>query len=332
MRTLILGGSGFLGSHLVDELKSHGHDVRVFDRHLERYRAPRDGVEYVLGDFGNRIQVSDALETIDVVYHFVGTALPKTSNDQPALDVERSVNRTLALLEECVTKGVQKVVYISSGGTVYGVPQTLPVVEDSPTWPICSYGVTRLCVEKYLEMFHHLHGLKYVTLRPSNPFGPRQNPSAAQGVMSVFLGHIIEGRDITIWGDGSVVRDYIYVRDLVEGIYVASIADSEHRVFNLGSGVGITLNKLVDLMGEHVGRRAKIHYSPNRAFDVPAIYLDITRARDELGWQPTTQLGDGVDLTLEFLRTELGDAGKSSQQGLAVRAPARALSPSALAS
>jgi UDP-glucose 4-epimerase len=306
MRAVVLGGNGFIGSHLVDELRRHGHHVRVFDRHPERYRRPVGGVEYVFGDFGERGHVSDALDTMDVVYDFIGTALPSASNEDPTRDVEVSVLRTLTLLEECVAKRVKKVVYISSGGTIYGVPRALPVAEDSPNWPICSYGVTRLCVEKYLELFRHLYGLRYVTIRPSNAFGPRQDPEGVQGVISVFLGQIINGLGITIWGDGSVVRDYIYVQDLVEGIYAASIADSEHRVFNLGSGVGITLNELVDVICERAGRRTTIDYAPDRAFDVPAIYLDITRAREELGWRPTTQLGGGIDLTLAFLRSELG--------------------------
>lgn len=305
MRTLILGGNGFIGSHLVDLVQRHGHHVRVFDRHPERYRGPLEGVEYISGDFGNREEVSEALEGIDLVYHLVGGTLPQSSNDDPAADVRANVLRGIALLEECVARGIGKVLYVSSGGTVYGSPQTLPVHEDSPTWPICSYGVTRLCLERYLALFHHLHGLEYVVVRPSNAFGPRQDPKGVQGVISVFMGRILEGRGITIWGDGSVVRDYVYVQDLVEGIYSASVATAEHRVFNLGSGQGIALSELVAVINGQLGGGAEVEYAAKRTFDVPAIYLDVTRAREELAWQPRTSLEDGIAATLEFLRAEV---------------------------
>ena len=309
MRTLILGGNGFIGSHLVDEVSRHGHHVRVFDRHPERYREPLDSVEYIFGDFGNRAQVSAALDGIDVVYHLVGATLPQSSNENPGLDVETNVIRTIALLEECVANGVGRVLYVSSGGTIYGVPRKLPAHEDSPTSPISSYGITRLCVEKYFELFWHLHGLDYVVVRPSNAFGPRQNPRGAQGVVSVFLAGAVEGRSLTIWGDGTIVRDYIYVRDLVQGIYAASVTSAEHRVFNLGSGVGVSLDDVVELIAQRVGRSVQVKYAPKRMADVPAIYLDVRRAGEHLGWRPKTSLENGIALTLDSLRhSELPDA------------------------
>lgn len=308
MRALVLGGNGFIGSHLVDELLRHGHYVRVFDKYPELYRKPLNNVDYVYGDFGNRGLVSDALDKIDVVYHLISTTLPKTSNEDPAFDVQSNVIETLFLLEQSVANKIKKFVYISSGGTVYGVPATLPIPEDSPTFPLCSYGITKLCIEKYLEMFHHLYGLDYVVIRPSNPFGTRQNPKNAQGVISVFLGNIMQKRTITIWGDGSVVRDYIFVQDLVEGIYCSSVSTLNHRIFNMGSGAGISLNQLVTVIDKYLGCKSNVEYMPKRSFDIPEIYLDVSRAKDELGWQPKTQLIDGIDLTSEFLKTYLQSA------------------------
>ena len=304
MRTLVLGGNGFIGSHLVDEVRRQGHQVRVFDRSPERYREPLEGVEYVFGDFGNRREVSDALEGIDLVYHLVGTSLPQSSNEDPASDVATSIIRTIALLEECVAKGVGRFLYVSSGGTVYGIPQAFPVHEDSSTRPICSYGITRLCVEKYLELFRHLYGLDYVVVRPSNAFGPRQDPHGAQGVISVFIGRMLEGQGITIWGNGSVVRDYVYVHDLAEGIYSASVTIAEHRVFNLGSGQGVALSELVAVIDSQLDRKSAVEYAAERPVDVPAIYLDVSRAREELAWEPKTTLQDGIAATLEFLRAQ----------------------------
>ena len=310
-----LGGNGFIGSHLVDLVRRHGHCVRVFDRHPERYRAPLDGVEYVFGDFGNREEVSAALEGIDLVYHLVGDTLPQSLKRRSGRRRAGKRPPGIALLEECVARGVSKVLFVSSGGTVYGIPQTLPVHEDSPTWPICSYGVTKLCLERYFALFHHLHGLEYAVVRPSNAFGPRQNPEAMQGVISVFMGRILEGRGITIWGDGSVVRDYLFVQDLVEGIYSASVATAEHRVFNLGSGQGIALNELVAAIDGQLAGRTNVEYAPKRVCDVPAIYLDVTRARDELAWQPRTSLEDGIAATLEFLSEELTLRGAGTTSG-----------------
>ena len=168
---LVLGGNGFIGSHLVDRLIADGHFVRVFDKYPERYRAPLPEVEYHLGDFGNRGLLLDALRDIDVVYHLISTSLPKTSNDDPAFDVQSNVIETLFLLEQCLAKSVLKFVFVSSGGTVYGRPDRLPIVEESPTNPECSYGITKLTIEKYLNLYHHLHGLDYVVVRPSNPYG-----------------------------------------------------------------------------------------------------------------------------------------------------------------
>ena len=306
MQALILGGNGFIGSHLVDEVRRQGHGVRVFDRSPEQYRDPIEGVEYVFGDFGNRRDVRDALERVDLVYHLVGTSLPQSSSEDPASDVETSVLRTIALLEDCVAAGVGRILYVSSGGTVYGIPQAFPVTEDSPTMPICSYGITRLCVEKYLELFRYLHGLDYVVVRPSNAFGPRQDPHRAQGVISVFMGRMLEGQGITIWGDGSVVRDYVFVHDLVEGIYSASVTAAEHRVFNLGSGRGVALSELLNVIDGQLGRESAVEYAAGRPVDVPAIYLDVSRAREELAWEARTTLEDGIAATLEFLETESG--------------------------
>ena len=204
---LVLGGNGFIGSHLVDRLIADGHFVRVFDKYPERYRAPLPEVEYHLGDFGNRGLLLDALRDIDVVYHLISTSLPKTSNDDPAFDVQSNVIETLFLLEQCLAKSVLKFVFVSSGGTVYGRPDRLPIVEESPTNPECSYGITKLTIEKYLNLYHHLHGLDYVVVRPSNPYGSRQDPHGIQGAIAVFLGRVASGKSIEIWGDGTFSKD-----------------------------------------------------------------------------------------------------------------------------
>lgn len=303
MNVLVLGGNGFIGSHLVDKLITEGHNVRVLDKYEERYRKPLDGVVYYIGDFGNRGILAEALTNVDIVFHLVSTSLPKTSNDDPAYDVQSNVIETLFLLEECIKNKIKKIVYSSSGGTVYGKPTSLPIAETSPTDPECSYGITKLTIEKYLSLFYQLYGLDYSIIRPSNPFGSRQNPTGIQGAISVFLGRIAQNQSIEIWGDGEVVRDYIYVEDLVDGIYKASILETNIKIFNMGSGVGYSLNEIVQCISEVCGREVKVNYTAKRTFDVPKIFLDISRAKQVLMWKPRTSLKDGIHKTWEFILT-----------------------------
>ena len=302
MNTLVLGGNGFIGSHLVDRLLPEGHAVHVFDRQPERYRKPLAGVVYHIQDFGNRAFLAALLPQMDIVFHLVSTTVPKTSNDDPAFDVMSNVVETIYLLEQCVKGKVKKVVFVSTGGAVYGTPAALPVAEDSPESPESSYGITKFTIEKYLGLFHRLYGLNYVILRPSNPFGERQNPDGDQGVIAVFLGKIAKGQAIDIWGDGSNVKDYIYISDLIDGLYKAAFRDTAHRVFNLGSGTGHSVNDIVGMITEKVGRHVSVNHLPKGTFDVSRIYLDISRAREELGWEPEISLDEGLRRTWEFVK------------------------------
>ncbi len=302
MNSLILGGNGFIGSHLVDKLLAEGQHVRVFDKYEERYRKPNPLVDYRYGDFGNRGLLAEALAGIDIVFHLVSTTLPKTSNDDPAFDVQSNVIETLFLLEQCISKKIKKIIFVSSGGTIYGKPVKLPISEDSPTDPECSYGITKLTIEKYLSLFNHLYGLDYTIVRPSNPYGSRQDPLGIQGAISVFLGRVARNEQIEIWGDGEVVRDYIFIEDLVSGIYKAATMNATSRIFNLGCGEGHSLNAIVDVIRRVTGADVSVKYTERRSFDVPAIYLDIARAKKELDWMPVTSLEAGIRKTWEFVR------------------------------
>lgn len=301
MNVLVLGGNGFIGSHIVDKLLQEGHTVRVFDKYEEHYRKPLASVEYCFGEFGNRGMLAAALNDVDVVFHLISTTLPKTSNDDPAFDVKSNVVESIYLLEKCVEYKVNKIVYVSSGGTVYGVPKVLPVPEDHSTSPLCSYGICKLTIEYYLSLFKYLYGLDYVVLRLSNPYGERQNPLGIQGAISVFLGKISRKETIEIWGDGEIVRDYIYIKDLVSGIYNAAVLNTSSQVFNLGSGTPLSLNNLLKIIREVVGVDFIVNYSQQRSFDVPAIYLDIAKAQNELSWRPRTPVEVGISKTWDFI-------------------------------
>lgn len=337
MNALILGGNGFIGSHLVDRLLIEGHAVRVFDRCDEKYRPQISGVEYIHSEFGNRRMVSEALAGTDVVFHLISTTIPKTSNDDPHYDVASNVLESLHLLDRCVEQRVRKLVFVSSGGTVYGRPQRLPVSEDSPTNPECSYGIVKLTIEKYLALYRSLHGLDYVIVRPSNPYGPRQNPFGEQGAIAAFLGRVASDEPITIWGDGRVIRDYLFVTDLVDGICRAGSSSSSSRILNLGAGYGRSLNDVVEALRAVVDADVQVTYTNGRSFDVPEVYLDIRKAQAELAWSPTTTLEDGIRQTWDFVNSTIrGDrpyeapgpaAGSTRPRGIVPRVAATAGPP-----
>ncbi len=302
MNVLVLGGNGFIGSHLVDRLYEGGHKVSVLDKKQEIFRRPLPYVEYFVGDLGNRKVCDQALNNCDMVFHLVSTTVPKTSNDDPVFDVLSNVVETLHLLKQCVERRIKRVVFVSTGGAIYGSPLTLPVSEDSPTNPESSYGITKLAIEKYLALFCRLHGLDYVIVRPSNPYGPRQNPDSNQGVVAVFLGKIARNQHIEVWGDGNTIKDYIYIDDLVEGIFRAGFTSGKSRVFNLGSGIGKSVNDILRIIAEVVDHPFEVSHSPTRIYDVSRIYLDITLAEQQLDWKPVTTLDSGIAQTWDFIR------------------------------
>ena len=309
MRCLILGGGGFIGSFLADRLLILGHAVRIFERpRVLPYRAfgREERVEWLAGDFQSAADVEAAVEDCNMVFHLVSTTLPKNSNDDPIYDVETNLVGTLRLLAAAVRCAVKKVVFISSGGTVYGVPSRIPISEEHPTEPLVSYGIVKLAIEKYLHLYWCMHGLDYRVLRVSNPFGERQRVDTAQGAVAVFLSRALAGQPIEIWGDGSVTRDYIYIENVVDAFIMAMKHDGEPRVFNIGSGEGRSLNQLLTTMEELIGRPVERRYLPARKFDVPVNVLDVSRARDVLGWQPRVSFREGLGRTLDWLRTSQG--------------------------
>lgn len=293
MRALVLGGNGFIGSHLVDALHMVGCRVRVFDRSPNRYQEPRPAIDYRIGSFGDSAQIAEALQDVDVVFHLISTSVPSTSNLDPVADIEGNLIGTVVLLQQMVKLGVKRIVYLSSGGTVYGNPSVESVPETHPLNPICSYGVIKVAIENYLHMFNQLHAIEPVVLRASNPFGPRQGHVGVQGVIPTFLQRLKDGERTQIWGDGSVVRDYIYISDLVSLCLKAGLGDTV-GVFNAGSGVGHSLNDLLDIIRRVSGDELAVDYLPGRSFDVKRITLDISKAASEFDWQPAIDIETGI--------------------------------------
>lgn len=299
---LVLGGRGFIGGHLVDALLAEGCHVRCFDRpnieplenRLLGETSLAPNLEIIEGDLGNDSDIVHALEGCDICFHLVSTTLPQTSNADPVFDIESNLISTLRLLNRAVQAKVSKIVFVSSGGTVYGPPHKTPIDETHPTNPICSYGIAKLAIEKYLHLFHQLHGLNYTILRLANPFGERQRTHASQGAIAVFVGKALRGEAIDIWGDGAVVRDYIYIADVVSALLAAMDHNDANDVFNIGSGRGLSLNAILDAIESVTGQPTQRNYLPGRAFDISVNYLNIERARRRLGWSPSIPFEEGL--------------------------------------
>lgn len=304
MKSVIIGGGGFIGSHLVDSLLDDGQDVRVFDRPDARYLkySSQRGADIVTGNFLEPTDVGKAILDCDVVYHLMSATVPQTSNEDPRYDVEANLIGTLQLLTQMRTANVKKIIFASSGGTVYGIPQEIPINENHPTNPISSYGITKLAIEKYLHLYWTLYGMDYCILRIANAYGARQPITQTQGVIPAFLGKAASKEEIIIWGDGSVLRDYVYASDIANAFLQASLYQGDLKVFNIGSGHGHSVNDIIGAIEKNIQVQLHVKYLQGRPFDVPVNVLDISRARSLLGWEPKVRLEDGILHTFEWMQ------------------------------
>lgn len=279
--------------------------MRIFDRRPEAFRPPLAGVDYVTGDLSDVPQIYEAMNGVQAVIHLASATVPSTSNLDPVADINGNLVATVRLLETMRAAGVRKIVYLSSGGTVYGIPQTDPVAETHPLRPISSYGIVKVAIENYLYMEHWLHGLQHVILRASNPYGPRQGHTGIQGIIGTHLWRTANGEPVEVWGDGSVVRDFIHVRDLAE-LCVTAVQSDVAGCYNAGHGTGASVAQIVDSISRTVqatgGAPVVPTYKPGRSFDVPRVVLDIAKARHDFGWMPQIGLDEGIAESWDWVR------------------------------
>jgi len=229
VRCLVLGAGGFLGGNLCHALLDRGALVSGFGRSPPPQALRHPDIAYAVGDMAHPDTLLEAVKGQEIVFHLASSSLPESSNRDPAADLAAGLAANLRLLQICRASGTRKVIFASSGGTVYGMTKSVPIPEDAPTNPISAYGITKLATEKYLRLFHYLHGLDFHALRISNPYGPGQSPFRRQGLVAILLERLLTGKPIEIWGDGEVVRDFVHVNDVVEAFLTAAVYDGPTR-------------------------------------------------------------------------------------------------------
>lgn len=303
MKTIVItGSSGFLGHHVIKRLALNASYSIVC---LDRYEAPflkEYDVTFVKGDFGERHLLDELFANADYVFHMACTMLPAESNKEPYWDVISNVGGTVQLLECAAKHKVKQVVFMSSGGTVYGTPQCIPIREDHPTNPKCSYGIGKLAVEKYLRFFSLQYGIATCAIRLANPYGEYQNPNSQQGAIAVFIKKIMNGETISIWGDGLCRRDFIYAGDFVDAFCKIIGRTDLTGELNIGSGKSHSLIEIVHIIEECLNAKAQIEFLPSRKFDIPVSELDISKAKQILQWEPTTNLHQGISKTVAYFK------------------------------
>lgn len=306
-RCLVLGANGFIGSHLVDVLADRGHHVRCFDRYksnsLAFYNHSHHKIEVFRGDFLSRASLETALKDIEYVFHFISTTNPMTAENDPLIDIETNIKMSVELFKFCSQKKVKKVIFASTGGAIYGESlSNIPVNEETFPKPISPYAIGKLTIENYLRYFKAKHNLHYSVLRISNPYGPRQNILSGQGVVSIFLDKLKNNNPLIVYGDGTMIRDYIYVEDVANMIAGSFQKQTDDSVYNLGSGKGYTINEIISAINKATGIDTNSKNIPTPATFVHSIVLDTSKFTEDFNLTPSTSLDVGIAKTWKSIK------------------------------
>ncbi|WP_277187170.1 NAD-dependent epimerase/dehydratase family protein [Caballeronia sp. BR00000012568055] len=302
---LVTGSSGFLGRALVGRLLSRGHAVRTA-RPLKEARDASSGPSSIRMDASVQ-EWREAMEGCSGVFHLAWSTVPSTANMDPVADLETNLAGTVRMLEALRSRPRVTVVFVSSGGTVYGTADTLPILETHPLQPQTAYGASKVSVEHYMMLYRRTWGLDTRIVRLSNPFGPGQNIKGQLGAASIFAARALADEKIEIWGDGSTIRDYVYIDDAINGFLAAMLTPNQRfgtldPIFNVGSGRGISLRELISVLRTVLEKPVEVDFKPSRGFDVPSNVLDISRARTLLGWTPTVTFEEGLARYITYLK------------------------------
>jgi len=310
VRVLVTGGAGFIGSTLVDRLLAEGHEIDVVDDlstgqlgNLAEARALRDRRMTFQRLDVRSSAVTDLIvhRKPEVVFHLAAQADVRVSVDQPTFDAEVNVVGSLNVIQGALQAGTRKVVFAGSGGTLYGIPESVPTREGHPQRPLSPYGVSKKAVGDYLHYYRDVQGLEYTVLALANVYGPRQDPHGEAGVVAIFAGKLLDGERPTIYGDGEQTRDFVYVDDVADA-FVRATEKGGGLIVNIGTGVETSVQQLFDSMARQVGFGEPARYAPPRTGELRRSALDPGRAAIHLGWEPFTRLDEGLARSLEHFR------------------------------
>jgi len=309
MKILLLGAAGFIGTNLTIKLMENKADVitlvdksKTFFINPDIVNSPNVVIQESSLDLDMDYSI---LEGQDVVYHLVSSVVPSTSNQHISQDIQMNVLLSSHLFDASVQYSVKKIVFISSGGTVYGKEAACPLPENTPTNPITSYGVQKITIEKLLYLYNYMYGLDYRIIRLSNPYGPYQRPNGVLGAVTTFTYKALKGDEVQVYGDGSVVRDFIYIDDAVRGILNIVNGENKHHTFNLGCGYGTSISEVLKAIESALGIKMNVVYKNGRAVDVPVNYLDISRYEKYYGKLNPLSLEEGIVKTADFMRKNM---------------------------
>ena len=311
MKILLLGAAGFIGTNLTIELAKKTEDeITLVDRSKAFFKPivsmDLKNVHILEADLTVDMDFDSILKDQEVVYHLVSTTVPTTSNQHISQELVSNVIFSANLFEACIRCGVKKVVFVSSGGTVYGKEVDCPLKEKTATNPISSYGVQKITIEKLLYLYRYMYGLDYRIIRLANPYGPYQRPNGVLGAVTTFTYKALNGDEITVYGDGSVVRDFIYIDDAIRAIMKIVNGENKHRTFNLGCGYGTSIKQVLETIEKALGIKLNVSYLEGRKVDVPVNYLDISRYEKYYGALNPISLEDGIRKTADFMKKEYG--------------------------
>lgn len=301
----VMGGRGFIGSHLARALVRANYPVRIFDKvcaDRSLIADIEDNVQVLEGDVARADDVLSAIEPAETVINLIHTTVPGSSMLNPAYDVETNVVSSVRWLSSLGETKVRKLIFISSGGTVYGLPETNLIDEQHPTNPINSYGVTKLMIEKYVAMYAALNRVEHLILRPSNVYGEGQRLHIGQGVIGVLAYRALRREPLEIWGSGNDLRDYLYIEDFVGAVMSLLDYSGPHRVFNVSSGRGHSVVEILEILKSQLRDMPEVVHTEARGFDVPVNVLDSTLLRQATGWEPRMPLEDGIRRVVQWLR------------------------------
>lgn len=308
-RALVTGAGGFVGGHLWRRLLADGVDTTGLDIALSARGAPA-GARFLEVDIRDAQAVRRAVLDVrpDVVYHLAAQASVVVSMREPVLDVETNVLGSIHLAQAAIEAGARRFVFFSTGGALFGAPETIPVTEETPARPLSVYGASKLAAERYLELLSAPSDLDLSVVRPGNIYGPWQDPHGEAGVVAIFAQRMLEDEPVTIFGDGSQRRDYVYVDDVVEAAVRAAVHEADTCL--IGTGVATSTREVFDAVAASAGYERPPLFGPDRPGDIPQIAQDASRARALWGWSPRVEFADGIARTVEFFREQRADRGQ----------------------